>query len=270
MSVRTRASLAAARRAVVLMLGVAAVSAACATGTPPPARPLAEATVTTPGFRFAADTFAFQNDVRAHDPDRPDLYANYCFVLARGLRQFFQFARFDPAAPRLDHDGYVERVRRLVSHAPWEPALAPDDRVVIPGYPNLREFSSGEADAVKTGLGGRFWTWVHWTNWRTMFPVTAGYQAEVAEEVARELRAGHLVQLLVSNWPVVELNHTVVAYAYHDTEEERVFDIWDPNEPAAPGTVTYERRAQRFWATRMYDTRPGPIRVYRMYSSRWL
>jgi len=31
--------------------------------------------------------------------------------------------------------------------------------------------------------------------------------------------------------------------------------------------VTFDRIAQRFWATNVYATRPGPIRVFRMYVS---
>ena len=61
-----------------------------------------------------ADTFAFPNEIRSRHPDdEPGLYANYCFVLARAIRQFAQFVRFDPAAPRLDHAGYVERVTQI-------------------------------------------------------------------------------------------------------------------------------------------------------------
>ena len=73
------------------------------------------------GFSFTADTFAFPNEIRARHPDRDDLYANYCFVLARGLRQFFAFARFDADAPRLAGDAYVERVRAIATRTPWHP-----------------------------------------------------------------------------------------------------------------------------------------------------
>ncbi len=267
---RIPASAAVARRAVLVMLGVALLTSACASASPaPPAPPSAGARIAARGFAFATDTFAFPNEIRARHPDADGLYANYCFVLARGLRQFSQFARFDPAAPKLDTPGYVERIRRLVARAPWEPALPADDRVVIPGYASLREFSGAEPAAVKTGLGGRFWTLVHWTNWRVTVPVTGDHQARVADEIATDLRAGRLVQLLVTNWPTPELNHTVVAFAYRDTQEDRVFDVWDPNDPAAPGTLTFERAERRFWATGIYDTRPGPIRVFRMYYS-WL
>ena len=61
-----------------------------------------------------------------------------------------------------------------------------------------------------------------------------------------------------------------VAGPYRDSPDDRVFTIWDPNDPAAPGTLSFERAERRFWSTRIYDTRPGPIRVFRMYYSRFL
>jgi hypothetical protein len=249
----------------VVLLAVGACATSRAT-LPAPGAPA----VAAPGFVFLRDSFAFPNEIRARHPDADGLYANYCFVLARSLRQFFLFARFDPAAPRLDHAGYVARVRAVVARPPWEPPLAPEARVVIPGYASLREFSRAEEAAVKAGLGGRFWTLVHWTNWRVTFPVTRAHQERVAAEVVDELRRGRLVQLLVTNWPEPELNHTVVAYGYRSTPAGVELEVWDPNDPAAPGLITFDRDRRRFLATRVFDTRPGVIRVFRMYYSRWL
>lgn len=260
------ANLQPSRRVTVLVLGLVLLTGACATvpsGAIAPAGPVAGA----PAFDFAHDTFAFANLIRSRNPGVDDLYANYCFVMAKGLRQFFEFARFDPAAPRLDHAGYVARVRAVVAHAPWEPALPPDDRVVIPGYADLRAFSAAEEAAVKEGLGGRFWTLVHWTNWRVTMPVTSGHQAEVAHEIVADLHAGRLAQLLVTNWPTPELNHTVVAFAARGAGDRVDFVVWDPNDPAEPGTITFDGERRRFWATNVYDTRPGVIRVFRMYYS---
>jgi len=251
-----------------LAIGVALLLAACVSVPPVPSAARSNGTSVT-AFAFATDTFAFPNEIRARNRGRDDLYANYCFVLARGLRQFFGFARFDPAAPRLTHTEYVERVRALAAHPPWEPPAPADARVVIPGYANLREFSRAQETAVKEGLGGRFWTLVHWTNWRVTFPVTDGHQATVAREVMDELDAGHLVQLLVTNWPKPELNHTVVAFAYRPGPQGMEFVVWDPNDPAEPGVMTFDSEAGRFRASHIYDTEPGLIRAFRMYYS-WL
>src|SRR5260370_5232066 len=126
-----------------LVVGAWVVASATASPAAPPARPLppADASLTVPGFSIERDTFAFRNDIAAKNPDRDDLYAHYCFVLARSARQFLQFARFDPAAPPLDRAAYVERVRRIVAYSPWRPALPPDDRVLIPGYADRDEVS---------------------------------------------------------------------------------------------------------------------------------
>ena len=101
-------------------MALAIVAAGCASAPPAPAA-LAAPDAAVADFAFARDTFAFANEVRAFADDRDDLYANYCFVVARGLRQFFQFARFDPAAPRLDRAGYLARVRQVVEES-IEPA----------------------------------------------------------------------------------------------------------------------------------------------------
>src|SRR5438445_584906 len=150
---------------LAVLLGVTLVTAACATGPlwSPPPEGAADPRATAPEFTFVSDTFAFANLIRARHRAEDDLYANYCFVLARGLRQFSQFARFDPA-----------------------------------------------------------------------------------------------------------LHHTVVAFESRDAGSTVDFVVWDPNDPDAPGIVTFDRHAGRFWATRVYDTEPGAIRVFRMYYSRLL
>jgi hypothetical protein len=248
---------------ILVVLAVAIVAAGCALAPPT----LAKGDAAVGGFAFDRDTFAFPNEIRAFSDDRDDLYANYCFVVARSLRQFFQFARFDPVASPLDRAGYVERVRQVVARPPWHRPIPLDERVMIPGYASLREFSAAQESAVKEGMGGRFWTLVHWTNWRTAFPLMRRHQPGVLDEIQRELAAGRLVQLLVTNWPILELNHTVVAFASRAHGEGVDLAIWDPNEPARPGVITFDRARGTFWATRVYATRPQAIRVFRMYYS---
>jgi hypothetical protein len=249
---------------------VALFTTACASLETAPLARSPQQPAEVPGFDFTTDTFAFPNEIRERNPDRKDLYANYCFVLARGLRQFFLFARFEPAAPELTAAQYVERVRAVAARSPWEPAAPPEARIVIPGYADLREFSRAQEAAVKEGLGSRFWTMVHWTNWRVTFPVSQDQQAAVAQEIVTELTAGRLVQLLVTNWPKPELNHGVVAYAYRPTRRGVEFVVWDPNDPQEAGLLTFDLRERRFEASRLYDTEVGPIRAFRMSYTWWL
>lgn len=51
------------------------------------------------------------------------------------------------------------------------------------------------------GLRGRFWTLVHWTNWRMTFLSPPGQQERVARETIAELRAGRAVRLFVTDFP---------------------------------------------------------------------
>ncbi len=221
-----------------------------------------------PAIRFSVDTFAFANENRAIYRGKPDLYPNWCFVMARAVTQFHRFARFDPAAPRVTADEYAARVRRITARAPWRAPLSPAERIVIPGYGALNEFSRAEERAVKAGLTARFWSWIHWTNWRVVYPMPGAHQEGVARETVAELRSGRAVQWLITNFPTIELNHTVIVYAYHAENPRHIeFSVYDPNDPGVPGAIRFDARARRFSSTRLYNTSVGPIRAFRMYYS---
>jgi hypothetical protein len=218
------------------------------------------------GLRFGVDTFAFPNESRTKNHDKPDLYANYCFVMARGVTQFLRFARFAPEGARLAGPDYALRVRQVVARPPWADPLPWAERVVFPGYASLYELSRDEEAAVKEGLGGQVWSLLHWTNWRVIFPAPGWHQERVARQTLLELAEGRPVQLLVTNFPTIELNHSVLAYQYRVGEGGDVdLVVYDPNDPYAPGVVTFDRAERRFVATRLFDTDPGLIRAFRMY-----
>jgi hypothetical protein len=251
------------------LLCLVLVLAGCATA--PPIERSASRPTSGAALRFGVDTFAFRNDIRWKNPGKTDMYANYCFVMARAVTQFQRFARFAPELPRIEPDLYSSLVRLVVARAPWEDPLPPADRVVIPGYASLHEFSVAHEAAVKAGLGGFVLTFIHWTNWRVTFPVTGGQQERVARETLAELDAGRMVQLLVTNLPKVELNHTVIAYDYRIYEGRFIeFIVYDPNEPEEPGWVAFDRAERSFFASGVYDTEPGAIRAFRMYYSPFL
>ena len=217
-------------------------------------------------LRFGVDTFAFPNESRSKNPGKPDLYANYCFVMARAVTQFQRFARFDPAAPRLASEEYVARVKEVVAPSPWEEPWPADRRIVIPGYASLHEFSRAQEAAVKEGMVGRFWTLVHWTNWRVVFPMPRWQQERVARETLGELAEGRPVQFLVTNFPTWELNHTVVAYGYAlDDGRQRALHGLRSERSRRARAITFDRTERRFEASRLHDTRQGPIRAFRMY-----
>jgi hypothetical protein len=225
-------------------------------------------TAPRPALRFKVDTFAFRNDSRVHHRGKPDLYANWCFVLARAVTQFQRFARFDPALPRLSPGAYRGLVARVIAYRPWRPPLPASTRVPIPGYASLYEFTRGEEAAVKAGLGGRFWTLVHPTNWRIAFPSRRSAQFRVAVRTVEELRAGRPVQFIISDFPKIRLNHSVLAYDYRITSEDSLeFVVYDPNGPHTPGVVSFDRRTVRFRPTPLIGVSVPYFRAFRMYHS---
>jgi len=249
---------------LLLALAVAGL-VACAGG--PPLDVAIREPAPPPVLRFGEDTFPFPNESRSLNRGKKDLYANYCFVLTRGVVQFFKFAHFAPDRPKLSPEAYTALVQQVTARSPWEESLPVERRVVIPGYRNLHEFSRDEESAVKAGLGSRFWTLVHWTNWRVTFPVAENHQEAVAAKVLADLQAGHLVQLLITNFPILEVNHGVVAYGYRVREGTIDLAVYDPNQPDRPGVVSFRSAQRHFWSTQLFNTIPGPIRAFRMHYS---
>ena len=224
-----------------------------------------------PALTFGADTFAFRNDSRIHHKGKPDLYASRCFVLGRAVVQFQRFARFEPAAPRLTAAEYTELVRRVTRRAPWRPPLPVAERIVIPGFESLHELTREAEAAVKAGLPRRLWTILHWTNWRIIFPLPSAQQERVAAEMVAELQAGRPVQLLVSDFPRIRFNHSVLAFDFKVSAPDSIdFSVYDPNDPTVPGVIRFDRRVRRYRPAPLCGVNVPHFRSFRMYYSPFL
>ena len=221
-----------------------------------------------PALRFGVDTFAFRNDSRIHHRGKPDLYASRCFVLGRAVVQFQRFARFEPDAPRLAAAEYTALVQRITRRAPWRAPLPAAERVVVPGFGSLHEFTLEAEAAVKAGLPRRFWTLVHWTNWRIIFPLPRAQQERVAAEIIAELQAGRPVQLLITDFPRIRCNHSVLAFDFRASDPDAVdFSVYDPNDPTVPGVIRFDRRERRYRPAPLCGVDVPYLRAFRMYCS---
>ena len=221
-----------------------------------------------PALRFGVDTFAYRNDSRIHHRGKPDLYASWCFVLARAVVQFQRFARFEPGAPRLAPAEYIALVQRSTRRAPLRAPLPVAERVVVPGFGSLHELTREEEAAVKAGLPRRFWTLVHWTNWRIIFPLPRAQQERVAAEIIAELQAGRPVQLLITDFPRIRVNHSVLAFDFRANDPDAVdFSVYDPNDPAVPGVIRFDRRERRYRPAPLCGVDVPYLRAFRMYCS---
>jgi hypothetical protein len=221
-----------------------------------------------PALRFGVDTFAFRNDSQVHHRGKPDLYASRCFVLGRAVVQFQRFARFEPGAPRLAAAEYTALVQRITRRAPWRAPLPMAERIVVPGFGSLHELTREAEAAVKAGLPRRFWTLVHWTNWRIIFPLPRAQQERVAAEIIAELQAGRPAQLLITDFPRIRCNHSVLAFDFRASDPDAVdFSVYDPNDPTVPGVIRFDRRERRYRPAPLCGVDVPYLRAFRMYCS---
>ena len=77
------------------------------------------------------------------------------------------------------------------------------------------------------------------------------------------------MQWLISDFPRIALNHSVLAYDYAARGADAVdFIVFDPNDPGAPGTIRFDRRARCFRPEQLCGVDVPHLRAFRMYYSR--
>jgi hypothetical protein len=229
-------------------------------------------------FDFARDTFAFVNELEwryrfdpatgtvSHDgANREAEYTQRCFVLSRSARQFFQFARFDPDQPRIDDAGYRRRVRLLIKNDPSETGEI--ERIVIPGYVSLREFSRDWEQLLKQELGG--WEDSHFQrgNWRMLWPFPRSDQEGRALAMAEEIAVHRPPVVHLADFPTLNINHAVLLYGVTETRAELRFDVYDPNDSSQPWSLSFVRGDGRFRLERTRYFSGGTVDVYEVYRS---
>jgi hypothetical protein len=140
------------------------------------------------GFDLHRDTFAFSNDTAlAYGVDeqgqlhisrreKPAEYSHRCFVLARAVLQFHQFARFDPKLPKLSREEYRVRLKRLCRISVW--GSSSRERIIFPGFADLRGFSVAYEGLLKEDLGNWLPTYLRIGNWRMRRRLRSGSRGQ--------------------------------------------------------------------------------------------
>jgi hypothetical protein len=239
----------------------------CATGSKP---------VSPRPFSFANDTFSYANElvwVYYHDANgrwtssrrepKPD-YSQHCFVVARAARQFFYAARFDTNLPVADDQTYLRLTRKVVSANPKR-IQAEKDRIVIPGYPDLRTFSAAHEEMLKAECGGAWQSYFQCGHWRMVFPFSRRHQAATAKELATALDANLAPIVHVARFPSLAINHAVVVIGMCEVPNGIEFSIYDPNYPEAPGSLTFNRTNRTFTMPANTYFQGGRVDVYQIY-----
>jgi hypothetical protein len=227
-------------------------------------------------FDFQRDTFAYPNELvweysyntngqwATHRREPKPTYALHCFVVARSARQFFDNARFDPSLPKADDDTYRQLVRRVISSSARHP-VREEDKVVIPGYADLRTFSQEHDELLRTECGGAWQSYFQRGHWRMIFPFSRRNQEHVAEQLLQHLQRGRPLIVHLVRFPQLSINHAMVIFDGTESEKEIQFAAYDPNQSVAPVTLTYDRNARTFILPANNYYPGGRVDVYEVF-----
>jgi hypothetical protein len=230
-------------------------------------------------FQFQTDTFSYANELVwdygydatghwvAHKRSPKPSYTLHCLVVARAARQFFDHARFAPDEPKVDEAAYHRLVRKVIHGNPRK-SWPESKRVVIPGFANLREFSAAYPDLLKHDCGGAWESYFARGNWRMVFPFTRAQQARVAQRLLDHLRPDHPLVVHLARFPQLSINHTVVIFGVTELGNEVRFEVYDPNTPEQPTSLTFDRSKRTFLLPATHYFPGGRVDVYEMFH-RW-
>ena len=237
---------------------------------------------TTPEFRFDRDTFAFANQTvfeyrEGHayarkSKQRGDVYNRRCFVLCRTATQFYKFARFDPRGAPLDDKALAARIRSVTRRQVWADPLPENQRVVFPGYANLREMSKTRGKVLRANIGLGWTVYLRPSNGRIVYQHDPRYQEEMHAKLNQHLAHGRVFVAYLSTFPRITVNHAILVYKRKsfspDTGIER-YAAYDPNHPEAPRELSWSGKTRSFAYQKDVDFVGGFVRVYQVYG-KWL
>lgn len=230
-------------------------------------------------FDFARDTFSYANELvwvyyrdastgkflHAKQEPVPE-YTHHCFVVARAAKQFFVHAEFKPQYPKVSAQEYRELVQRVRNS---DPRVKPGvERVIIPGYADLRSFSKDHEQILKEECGPAWLSYAQRGHWRMILPFTASQRERHARKVQESVRRNGLAVVHVVAFPALTINHAVVICDSVTTPQGIDFTAYDPNTPAAPITIHFNSATRRFVfpETRYYSG--GELDIHEVFH-RW-
>lgn len=227
-------------------------------------------------FNFEKDTFSYANELvweysydaqghwQTHTREVKPTYHQHCFVMARSARQFFDNARFVASLPPVEDSVYAEKIRQVVKASPRRP-LPEKEKIIFPGYADLRSFSREHEKLLKSECGSATQSYIQIGNWRTIFPFTRGYQERMARQLVAHMRNNRPVLVHVLRFPQLSINHALLLFQAEATPSEIGFSVYDPNHPEQPGSLIFDRSTRTFRLPPSNYFFGGTVNVYEIY-----
>jgi hypothetical protein len=233
-------------------------------------------------FHFDCDTFAFANQtvfeyheghasLRKPSSVKKDAYKRHCFVMCRTAMQFKKFARFDPHSAPLDDTSLTARVRAVTHQSAWEQPLPGDQRIVFPGYKDLREMSKARREVMQASIGHGWPSYFRISNMRMVFQQSTTYQKRTHDRLNAALARGEMFVVFLTTYPKLSINHSVLIYkqkSFSPNQGIERYLVYDPNHSESPRELTWSPHTRSFSYQKDWDFVGGVVRVYQVYGER--
>lgn len=232
-------------------------------------------------FRFGTDTLGFSNEtVWSYDEqgnpigERDDAkktgkhYSRRCFVVSRAAVQFWKFARFEPQSKKLTPEELAQRIRKVARIDVWKDPLPFPERIVFPGYSNLRSISSDYPEIFQDHLGLGWPVYCRIANMPMILPPTRHGQAKLFRQINVELDMNYPVIVWLVDFPKLKINHAVLIYRKEKTEGDRVtFLVYDPNDHQKPKRLYFDAQRKTFSFQKTFYYQGGDLDLRPLYRS---
>jgi hypothetical protein len=228
-------------------------------------------------FRYDTDTFSFANETvwnyvngqvqseSSKDQTKKRDYTRRCFVVTRAAVQFWKFARFDPLGPPLERAQLAERIREVTGRSVWFPALPRGQRIVIPGYANLREISAADPTLFQANIGLGWPVYFRAGNIPIVAPVYRETEARLNDEIFHDLQLNWPTIVWLYNFPSLNMNHVVVVFAGEKDGGEFHYRVYDPNYSSGPKRLTYDVDTRTFYYQPTFYFKGGTVNARAIY-----
>ena len=229
------------------------------------------------GFNYNRDTLSFANwtvftyengRIVSHKNQFGHHYSRRCFVMTRAVEQFYKFARFEPSAPKLDDNELHKRIRAITRKPPWHDPLAPEKRIVIPGYRNLRELSTAKTLLLQQNIGLGWVVYLRLGNVRMFYLHDKRYQEKTHRLLEQTLANREFFIAYLSDFPILHINHSVLVYKHSTPRSPDGSDhylVYDPNHPEAPRHLEWHPAKREFSYQKDREFAGGFTRVFQIY-----
>lgn len=192
-------------------------------------------------------------------------YTRRCFVLCRSTVQFWKFAKFDPTLRPLGDDAMARRIREVCERSVWLPVLADKDRIVIPGYHDLREASAARGDVFRSNVGLGWPIYFRPGNFPITVPVDRSTEARVNSEIYHDLEMSYPTIIWAYRFPSLKLNHVLVVYNCRRDAQTYHYLVYDPNYNDRSGRLDYDIKSRSFSYMPTYYFKGGYTNVRAIY-----